>query len=222
VTASEFYPTARVTKPHWTTYGLGWFQQDFRGRFLAFHTGSLSGRTAMVGLLPDVRTGIFIGGNLDHAEFRHALMLQAMDIVAGTNGGAKRDWSAEFLTLYKGLQDAGTQAVAAMEAKRVTGTRPSAPLVAYAGTYTHPAWGDLVVRVEGDGLRMAFGPSAENSGVLQHWQYDAFRGELGDGRGGKALLLFQLDAAGTVARVLFEGSEDYTFTRQSGSAAAPR
>ena len=39
VTASEFYPTAQITKPHWMTYGLGWFEQDFRGRFLAFHTG---------------------------------------------------------------------------------------------------------------------------------------------------------------------------------------
>ena len=32
VTAEAFYPTARLTKPKWTTYGLGWFQQDYRGR----------------------------------------------------------------------------------------------------------------------------------------------------------------------------------------------
>ena len=213
VSAAEFYPTAVVTKPHWMTYGLGWFQQDFRGRFLSFHTGSLAGRTAMVGVLPDARTGIFIAGNLDHAEFRHALLLQAMDIFAGTNGGAKRDWSAELLMLYKGLHDADVRAVAELEAKRISGTKPSLPLASYAGTYTHPAWGEMVVTTEGTGLRLSFGQSADNAGTLQHWQYDTFRGELGDGRGGKSSLVFQLDMTGAVHQMLLEGSDAYAFTR---------
>src|SRR3712207_5798087 len=29
VTPDGFYPTARLTRPHWTTYGLGWFQSDY-------------------------------------------------------------------------------------------------------------------------------------------------------------------------------------------------
>ncbi len=213
VTEAEFYPTARITRPHWMTYGLGWFQQDFRGRFLAFHTGSLSGRTAMVGLLPDTRTGIFIAGNLDHAEFRHALMLKALDVVAGTNGGAPRDWSTEFLALYKGLRDGGDKAMAERDAKRATGTRPSRDLAAYAGTYAHPAWGDVVITAVGDGLRVALGPSADNAGTLTHWQYDTFRGELGDGRGGTTTVNFQLGMDGSVRRVLLDGSEEYAFTR---------
>ncbi len=213
VTESEFYPTARITRPHWMTYGLGWFEQDYRGRFLAFHTGSLSGRTAMVGLLPDARTGIFIGGNLDHAEFRHALMLKALDIFAGTNGGAPRDWSTEFLALYKGLREGGEKAMAERDAKRVAGTRPSRDLAAYAGTYAHPAWGDVVVTAVPDGLRVALGPSADNAGTLTHWQYDTFRGELGDGRGGKTMVVFQLGMDGAVSRVLLDGSEEYAFTR---------
>lgn len=216
VSAAEFYPTARVTKPHWTTYGLGWFQQEFRGRFLAFHTGSLAGRTAMVGLLPDARTGIFIAGNLDHAEFRHALMLQAMDIVAGTNGGSRRDWSAEFQLLYAGMRDAEVKAVGEMEAKRIVGTKPSLSLASYAGTYAHPAWGDLIVTTNGSGLRVALGQGADNSGTMQHWQFDSFRGELGDGRGGKITIVFQLDAMGGVNRVLLEGSDAYAFTRVAG------
>lgn len=213
VTESEFYPTARITRPHWMTYGLGWFEQDFRGRFLAFHTGSLAGRTAMVGLLPDARTGIFIGGNLDHAEFRHALMLKALDIFAGTNGGAVRDWSTEFLVLYKGLRDAGEKSAAERDAKRVTGTRPSLDLSAYAGTYTHPAWGDVVVTAAAGGLRVALGPTADNAGTLTHWQFDTFRGERGDGRGGKTTAVFQLGMEGGISRVLLDGSEDYVFSR---------
>jgi hypothetical protein len=107
-----------------------------------------------------------------------------------------------------------------MESTRVTGTVPSHPLASFAGTYTHPAWGDVTVTVEGTGLRVALGPGADNTGVMQHWQYDTFRGELGDGRGGKSLVVFQLDVAGTVARMLFDGSDAYAFTRVPGKNAA--
>lgn len=213
VSAAEFYPTARLTKPHWMTYGLGWFEQDYRGRFLAFHTGSLDGRTAMVGLLPDARTGVFIAGNLDHAEFRHALMLQVMDIFAGTNGGTPRDWSAEFLTLYNGLRADGQKAVAATESKRVSGTRASAPLASYAGTYAHPAWGSVIVAADGAALRIQMGTNATLRGTLEHWHYDTFRTAFGDGRSGQSYLMFQLDAEGKVGRVLLDGSDDYAFTR---------
>src|ERR1019366_7104182 len=84
----------------WETYGLGFFEEDFRGRFVAYHTGSLAGRTAIIGLMPDERVGVYVFGNIDHAEFRHALMYKAFDLFAGTNGQPARDWSAEFLTLY--------------------------------------------------------------------------------------------------------------------------
>ena len=53
VDAHGFYPTAKLTKPHWTTYGLGWFQQDYDGRAVDFHTGSIDGMVAICGLLRD-------------------------------------------------------------------------------------------------------------------------------------------------------------------------
>ena len=213
VTADGFYPTARLTRPHWMTYGLGWFEQDYRGRFLAFHTGSLDGRTAMVGILPDAQTGVFIAGNLDHAEFRHALMLQVMDIMAGTNGGPARDWSSEFLALYRGLQTESQKQVLEAEAKRVMHTQPSRPIAAYVGAYAHPAWGTMTVLASGDGLEVRMGASATMRGSLEHWQFDTFRTSLGDGRGGRSYLMFQPDGEGKVNRVLLDGSEEHVFTR---------
>ena len=52
VPPAQFYPTIALTKPHWTTYGLGWFQHDYNGHALSFHTGSLPGTTAIIGLIP--------------------------------------------------------------------------------------------------------------------------------------------------------------------------
>src|SRR5437867_8317218 len=82
VPVNEFYPTMQLTKPHWTTYGLGWFQQDYRGKMIQFHTGSLDGAVAIIGLIPDEHFGIYIFENLDHAELRHALMFKAFDLWA--------------------------------------------------------------------------------------------------------------------------------------------
>jgi CubicO group peptidase (beta-lactamase class C family) len=213
VPASEFYPTTARTKPHWTTYGLGWFQQDFRGRQLDFHTGSLDGRTAIIGLVRDRGTGVVVLGNLDHAEVRHALMLQAMDVFAGTNGEPARDWSTELKVLYDGLAKSADSVRAAGERARVTGTRPSLALDRYVGRYQHPAWGTLEIVRDGDGLAVQVGPTAQLRGRLEHWHYDSFRTFLGDSRGGASLLVFTLGADGGVAAVALFGSDDYRFKR---------
>ena len=78
VTAEAFYPTARLTKPKWKTYGLGWFQQDYRGRAVDYHTGSIDGMVAIHGLLRDQNVGVYVLANRDHAELRHALMLERL------------------------------------------------------------------------------------------------------------------------------------------------
>jgi len=39
------YPTTQLVKPRWMTYALGWFQQDYKGRAVDFHTGSIDGYT---------------------------------------------------------------------------------------------------------------------------------------------------------------------------------
>ena len=83
VTTAAFYPTARLTRPKWTTYGLGWFQQDYRGRAVDYHTGSIDGMVAIHGLLRDVNVGVFVLGNRDHTEVRHAIMLNVFDRFIG-------------------------------------------------------------------------------------------------------------------------------------------
>ena len=208
-----FYPTAQVTRPRWTTYGLGWYQQDYNGRYLAFHTGSLDGRTAIIGLVPDARMAVIVFGNLDHAEVRHALMLRAADVFAGTNGAPLRDWSTELAALYGGQRRRADSLRTVNESRRIAGTRPTLPLSAYAGTYTSPAWGSLVVTERAGKLHLQAGVGSQNAGPLEHWHYDTFRVTYGDGRGGPSLVQFVLGTDGSVARLLVGGSEDYSFTK---------
>jgi hypothetical protein len=195
---------------HWLTYGLGWFQQDYRGQFVAMHTGSIDGRTAIVGLVPDSRLGVFIFGNLDHAEFRHALLWKVIDL---WTGAPSRDWNAECLKLYGDLKAKAKQEEAAREAKRVPNTAPSQRLEAFAGTYAHPAWGSVVVSQRAGELVLSIGTSPLNAGRLEHWNYDTFRVRLGDGRGGWTYVGFNTGMDGAVASLALD-SPSMTFTRE--------
>ena len=214
VSADEFYPTAKLTQPHWTAYGLGWFVQDYRGKFAVMHTGSMDGRTAIVGLLPDEHLGVFIYGNLDHAEFRHALMWRVLDAYSGAPA---RDWSTEFLALYGGLKAEQDKKTAEQDAKRVAGTMPTHKAEQYAGKYMNPVYGDLKISAVDGKLHMQFGPRPENAGTLQHWHYDTYRVKLGDGRYGSSDVVFRTGADGRVAavRLFDDNSEAFEFVRES-------
>jgi CubicO group peptidase (beta-lactamase class C family) len=194
VTPEAFYPTARLTAPHWTTYALGWFQQDYRGRAVDFHTGSIDGMVAIHGLMRDERLGVFVLANRDHAELRHALMLNVFDRFTGAGD---RDWSADLLTLYNGLQKEADERREKEASRRVTGTSPSLPLDRYAGTYSDPLHGDVVVSVDRGRLRAQYGTAY--AGALEHWNYDTFRAMWDAKWRGTALMTFVLDPNGQPA-----------------------
>ncbi len=187
----DMYPTTSVVKPHWMTYGLGWFQQDYRGRAVDFHTGSIDGMTAIHGLMRDDRLGVYVLANLDHAEVRHALMYTVLDRYIGA---PERDWSAELLKLYTGIRRQADESREKEEAKRVRGTTPSLPLAQYAGTYSDPLRGDVEVTLSDGGLRLRHGPGFVAR--LEHWHYNTFRAKWTAEWHAPALVTFALDAEG--------------------------
>jgi CubicO group peptidase (beta-lactamase class C family) len=188
VPAGQFYPTVAITKPHWMTYGLAWFQHDYRGEMVNFHTGSLDGRTAIIGLMRDKRLGVYIFGNLDHAEVRHALMYKVFDVFGfGDNG---RDWSTEFKTLYDNIREQGKKREEAAKATRAPNTKASLPLEAYAGRYSDPFYGSIEIALVDGKLKATF--DKDVTAELGHWQFDTFMGTWGHEWEGESLFSFQL------------------------------
>ena len=205
VPLDEFYPGARLAGTHVVTYGLGWFLEDYRGQFVAMHTGSIDGMSAIVGILPDRRSGIVVLANLDHAEVRHALLYRALDQFIG---GPQRDWSGELRTLYGALSAQQKAIDAARLARRVKGTRPSVPLAGYAGTYANALYGDLRVSLEGGRLVARLGPRMTMD--LEHWSWDTFRGRSrGPWDDGDAFVTFSLGTDGTVETATIEGLDPF-------------
>ena len=205
IAPDTMYPTTQLVKPHWMTYALGWFQQDYRGRAVDFHTGSIDGMVAIHGLIRDERLGVFVLGNLDHAEVRHALMYTAFDRFGGR---PERDWSADLLKLYGDIQKRQDETRKRTEGQRVSGTSPSLPLERYAGTYADPLYGSVAVTLEQGTLRLTYGTS---TGTLTHWHFNSFRVQWADDWRPAGLITFALDARGE-PRTLEQG--DARFTRK--------
>lgn len=201
VPEQDFYPTRQLTAPQWHTYGLGWFQHDYRGQKLDFHTGSITGLVAIAGVMHHARTAVYVMANLDHAELRHAILYKAMDLWAFQDDS--RDWNSEIQNLYGWVRiQAQEQERKTLEA-RVADTRTSLPLSAYAGRYSHPMLGTLEVREEGQGLLLDFNGYARFQAA--HWHYDTFRTTPENRYRMKQFAQFLMDPQGQVRSVEFLG-----------------
>lgn len=211
VPASQFYPSAELTRPRWTTYGLGWFQQDYRGLSVHLHTGSIAGRTALTGLVHSERLAVFVFANRDHEEFRHAVLWQVIDL---WTKAPRRDWSTDLKKVYDERDARVRRAIAARDAARTPNTRPSAPLASYAGTFEHPVYGTVTLSLGNGALQFAMGPLVQNTGTLEHFHYDTFRARMGDGRNGWTYVTFRLNQAGHVAAVRLQDASTLEFVRK--------
>lgn len=194
---AQFYPTALQTQPHWTTYALGWFQHDYRGQKVNFHTGSLSGEIALHGQLPDHRLGFFFVGNLDHAEVRHALLYRAFDQFAL---GLDRDWSAEFKMLFQRADQEFMRKTKAIADGRVPGTT-AAPASELVGSYTSPLFGTASLTQEDTRLRLRI--NGIDSGTMEHWHYDTYRVQWDKEEDNEGITLFSFirNQAGRIAEL---------------------
>lgn len=201
VPPNEFYPTKDKTKPHWMTYGLGWFQQDYRGRMYQFHTGSLDGAVAIFGFMPEEKFSIYIFGNLDHTEIRHALMWKATDLWCFNDNS--RDWSTELYYHYKKIREDGRKREKEKEDKRVLSTKPSLPFDSLVGKYTNEIYGDAEIMKNGNDLTIHF-PN-KISLALKHWNYDVFRGYFNYEWYGKSWVTFSVNSDGKIAQFDWDG-----------------
>lgn len=198
----EMYPAMRLYENKWFTYGLGWFQTDYNGRNLDFHSGSIDGLIALHGLVRDEGLGVIVLANRDHAEVRHALMYRALDLFDATLDPAeRRDWNREIKDLFDGL---AAEATAPAPGGRAQDPRPPLAHSAYRGTFSDPFLGDVIVSVEGDGLILRFG--------RQTCDLESLGGDIFDCRWqarwrGGGTVSFVAESPGRIGSVKFAGRE---------------
>ena len=188
---------------HFGSYGMGWILHDYHGRKIVQHGGNIDGMHALVGLMPEEKTGLVILTNLGGNFLTYALMYRVFDAFLKQ---PPKDWSAQ---LHKGFEELVAQGKAEekkREAARVKGTSPSLPLDKYAGTYADSMYGEASVKQDGGKLVLRYGTMV---GDLEHWQHDTFRAIWRERSQGKGFVTFDLDANSKVDEMKMEDLAEF-------------
>jgi CubicO group peptidase (beta-lactamase class C family) len=177
------------------TYGLGWFVDDYRGEIVVEHGGSIDGMRALVSMIPEEKIGVVVLTNRGGQILPEAVRYRVFDTLLGLE---PMDWSAKMLAAVQKLRDDERKEREKEKAARVASTKPSLALPAYAGVYTHPAYGDATIGVTNGALVLNRG---EGVADLEHWHYDTFQAKFRNPRMGTMLVTFEVDASGKPAEL---------------------
>jgi CubicO group peptidase (beta-lactamase class C family) len=177
-------------------YGHGWGVDAYRGHRRVSHGGGIDGFITMVTLFPDDDLGIvsFVNAGVGLPDLVNNTIA---DRVLGLE---PVDWIGQALARRKAAEAAGAEAEKKKASARVAGTKPSHPLVDYAGEYAHAGYG--TVKVEAADAKQSSLAITIN-GIrtpLQHWHYDVWSGtKTDDPTFEDTKFLFRGDADGQIA-----------------------
>ena len=179
---------------HFRAYGLGWFLQDYHGRKVVHHSGSINQTRTHVAMVPAERIGVVAIANIGSSNLQQALMYRVLDALMEIPA---RDWSAEYLVSAKrGDQRAAVQA-RELAASRKTGTQPALALDQYVGDYVSDVYGDVAIAMEDGKLVLRY--SDDYTADLEHWHHDTFSAKWRRAGSGRSFVTFSLDSRARVA-----------------------
>ena len=193
-------------------YGLGWGMGLYRGVYQLNHNGGVLNFVTQLTLFPDRQLGVVVWNNTGSLLFNAVVTNTVRDILLHF---APVDW------LGRAKKVAQNRAVSAVPASLPNPpvTPPARTLLAYGGTYAHPAYGDLTIWPQGDSLRFRY---YRTEGTLRHRRSNVFENTGSnlqiDQEWGSNQFIFQPDAAGRMTRVTIspmpEAGMDIPFFRR--------
>jgi CubicO group peptidase (beta-lactamase class C family) len=158
----------RFPEVGYSSYGLGWFNEPYRGLTTIHHAGGIDGFASLVMMVPSEEIGVVVLCNLNGNAWPFLVAYAAIDRLLGLE---PIDWLGRAKGLLGYLDEAERQGETQVAAERRSGTSPSRALDAYAGEFEHPAYGRLSVTRNGDSLVAALGSETY---PMAHYHYDVF------------------------------------------------
>jgi hypothetical protein len=209
-------PAARDTFPvtHFSSYGMGWFVEDYHGQLMWQHGGNTTGMTAAVGMLPEKHIGVAVLSNMQSAQLPAIVMHYIFDRALGL---PMRDLSAEAYERYLVQRRRADSVTAAQATEHPKDAKPPLPLNAFVGTYADSLYGDATVSIVEGQLELHRG---DWHGLLQYWNANNFRWVLPPGSPtGPMNIKFEIAPDNTVTGLWFGIGGDVTLL---GKKAAGR
>jgi CubicO group peptidase (beta-lactamase class C family) len=209
-------PDSVSSLSHFTSYGMGWFVEDYRGQLVWQHGGNTVGMTAAVGMLPEKKFGVVVLSNMDHTPLPEILRRYIFDLQLGVPA---RDLSAETYAQYKAQLRRADSVEAAQLAQHPANAVPPLPLAAYAGTYGDSLYGELVVSVNDGQLELQRG---EWRAPLQYWNASNFRWSVRGSPAGTLMITFDVSPQNTVTGLHYGLPGDETLLPRKGAGRGGR
>jgi hypothetical protein len=150
------------------TYCMGWVRQDYRGKLLLSHGGTIDGFRAYITLAPKENRGIVLLNNRHGTDMNIALGYALWDYLLQL---PPREWNAQLGKVARERDAADKKSYTDRPKKRHQDTKPSLKLEEYAGTYIEPAFGVSHVSVENGKLMWEW---STFKCPLEHFHYDTF------------------------------------------------
>lgn len=198
----------------YSSYGLGWFVEPYRGHDMIHHGGNIDGFSSMLALMPEVGVGVVVLTNMDGTPVRDMIPYNVFDRFID---GKTVPWNARMQAQRKEMREGEKRGKGKCQTDRVRGTRPSHKLGEYSGTYRHPGYGPIRIDVHENRLT-AFYNNLEFT--MEHYHYDVFQLVI-DRFEITMLVSFGTDKRGTVSQLMvpFEATmNDLVFERQPDEA----
>jgi hypothetical protein len=169
------------------SYGMGFFVTTYRGHKLVWHDGGIDGFCSTLSFMPRQNIGMIVLTNFSFwCHDNPVPRIVAGNVYDRLLGLAQVDWAGR----TREEQAKEKKAREAVQQKgytppRKANTFPSHPLVNYAGTYQHSAYGTVTVAVDGTDLKAT---RNQKTVPLKHWHYDIFEAPAWEGAQGYLLL----------------------------------
>jgi hypothetical protein len=203
-----------VTVKRFTSYGMGWMVEDYRGQLSWQHGGNTLGMTAAVGMLPEKKFGVVVLSNMQGAALPALIEEYVFDRALGA---PMKDWSGDAYTRTLAQRKRADSLQKVQLAGHVANAPAPIPLSAFAGTYADSLYGELTVTLKDGHLDLARG---DVHAPLEYWNANNFRWLLPlAAPTGPAFIKFEITADNTVTGMYFGLGSDVTLLGRKG---APR
>jgi CubicO group peptidase (beta-lactamase class C family) len=187
---------------HELYYGMGWWSYDLQGKRVYRHTGSSPGMQSVLALVPEHELGIVILSNQRYMGAVSALMNELLDAYLDQ---PKTDWQSLALQAAAETEQNEKQRLEKLISQRNQDILPSLPLSKYTGTYTHPAYGSILIEENALGLEVEL-LFCRAKGMLSHWKGDRFTTENAPSEYPKPIFYdFMVSPDGSVTGLEIEG-----------------
>ncbi|MBK9018241.1 MAG: serine hydrolase [Saprospiraceae bacterium] len=140
-------------KRHYGLYAMGWGLGDYDGWEEVSHTGGVNGFVTSVTLFPEHKLGIVVLTNTDANSFYVALKREIVDAYLGL---PYRNYSNIFLQDFKAGSAEQMQYIQQMRDSIAQQPKTTLALEKYAGHYENEAYGNLDMKMDGNGLKLIF------------------------------------------------------------------